>query len=75
MLLDKRILNVHKDVFGTTLRVPRWGDWVTSELEIRSEAFRSCREEAADMKEAWWPTLEDNDHRRLHRFQNISIPN
>ena len=74
-LLDKKNFNLHKDVNGTLLLVPRWTDCMSYEFEVRKEAYRLCREEGSGIKDALWTTIENTEHRMIHWLQLISIAN
>ena len=65
-LLDKQNFNLHKEVNGTLLLVPKWTDCLSCEFEIRKEAFRLCREEGFGIKAALWNTIANNEHRMIH---------
>ena len=72
-LLDKKNFNLHKDVNGTLLLVPRWTDCMSFEFEVRKEAYRLCREAGSGIKDALWTTIENTEHRMIHWLQLISI--
>ena len=75
-LLEKKHFNLHKEVNGTLLLVPRWTNCVSYEFQIRKEASRLCREEGAGIKAAsLWATLANTEHRMLHWLQLVSIAN
>ena len=64
-LLDKQNFNLHKEVNGTLLLLPKWPDCLSYEYEIRKEALRLCREEGYGIKAALWNTIANQEHRML----------
>ena len=74
-LLDKNNFNLHKEVNGTPLLVPKWTDCMSYECELRKEAYRLSREEGSGIKAALWTTIENTEHRIIHWLQLISIAN
>ena len=74
-LLDKKNVNLHKEVNGTLLLVPKWTDRMSCEFELHKEACCLCREERSGIKDALWTTIENTEHRTIHWLQLISISN
>ena len=74
-LHDKKNFNLHKEVNGTLLLVPKWTDCLSYEFEIRKEAFRLCREVGFGIKAALWNTITNNEHRMIQWLQLFSIAN
>ena len=47
-LFDKKNFNLHKEVNGALLLLPKWTDCMSYKLAIRKEAYRLCRVEGGN---------------------------